>query len=67
MNVFMIVGGALLFVVAFFALMGLVLGLATSVIQIIVVVLCSGFGLLAFGLSGIMSRLDDAARTPTVR
>ena len=44
MNVFMIVGGALLFVVAFFALMGLVLGLATSVIQIIVVVLCSGFG-----------------------
>jgi multisubunit Na+/H+ antiporter MnhC subunit len=56
MNVFMVIGSILLFLVGVFSLV-----FAKSDIQIILAVLCFGFGLLAFGLSGIMSRLDCAA------
>jgi len=45
----------LLFLLGVFALIS-----AKSDIQIILAVLCFGFGLLAFGLAGVMDRLDAA-------
>ena len=56
MKYFLVIGGILLFLVGIIYLL-----FARSDIQIILTVQCFGFGLLAFGLVGIMDRLDLAA------
>jgi hypothetical protein len=59
MKVSMVVGDILLFQFGFFAVV-----FSKSDIQIIIAVLCFGFGLSAFGLAGIMDRQDAAAADP---